>query len=171
MNEVWCDVKNYEGIYQVSNLGRVRRLGGTPYCPKDRLLKPRLASQGGYPQVTLSKECKATSCYVHRLVADAFIPNPQNYTEINHLDENKKNNCASNLEWTTRKGNMNYGTLKARLSAIRCKPVNQFTLDGQFVQWYPSAKSTKYDGFVPQCVSLCCSGKQKYHKGFRFQYA
>jgi len=169
-NEVWCDIKGYEGIYQVSNLGNVKRLGGTPWRKKDRLLTPKLASQGGYPQVTLSKECKATCFYVHRLVAEAFVPNPNGYPEINHKDENKENNCASNLEWCDRKYNINYGTLKARLSAIHLRAVKQYTRDGQFVRYYPSEKSTKADGFTPQCVSQVCNGKQKLHKGFFWEF-
>lgn len=171
MNEIWVDIPNYIGVYQVSNLGNVKRLGGTPYCPKDRLLKPRLASQGGYLQVSLSLGCKKKEVYVHRLVADCFVPNPHNYTEINHINEVKTCNEANNLEWCDRKYNMNYGTLKARLSAMRFKPVKQLTIDGQFVRYYPSAKSTKADGFVPQCVSLVCNGKQKTHKGFLWQFA
>ena len=113
MQEIWKDVVGYEQFYQVSNKGRIRR-------KKDNFVyKPRTFTNG-YKSVLLYKDGKwsrtgGKSELVHRLVALAFIPNPNNYPQVNHKDENKSNNFVDNLEWCTRKYNNNYGTAKARM--------------------------------------------------------
>lgn len=107
MNEVWKDIEGYEGIYRVSNLGRVKsldRLDGSGAFRKSRLLKLSLASVG-YFRVNLCAKGKYESLYVHRLVAKAFIPNIDNKPSVNHIDGNKKNNSINNLEWVTPKEN------------------------------------------------------------------
>lgn len=124
MQELWKDIPGFENDYQVSNLGRVKS--------KDRIilvcdttlynrhLKSKILKQGltkGYPSVSLHIEKKIKIVYVHRLVALAFIPNPYNLPQINHKDENPKNNCVDNLEWCDSKYNNNYGTKNARGSA------------------------------------------------------
>ena len=109
-NEIWKDIKGYEGLYQVSNLGRVKSER------KNRLLKPRL-QKNGYLRVNLyDKNSKRSTKSVHRLVAKAFISNPNNLEFVNHKDENKTNNVVSNLEWCTAKYNSNYGTKLERQS-------------------------------------------------------
>lgn len=115
MNEVWKDIDGYKGLYQVSNLGRVKRVSHTDtHCRqgfrvfKERLLKPYTTGKE-YLTVRLSKNNKCKSFYVHRLVAEAFIPNPDNLPQINHIDENPRNNATINLEWCTQKYNCNYG--------------------------------------------------------------
>lgn len=123
MQEIWKDIENYEGYYQVSNLGRVRSvnrivinsMGGKIQHLQGKLqiLKP---GKLGYVIAQLSKDNKRKYCKVHRLVAQAFIPNPDNLPEVNHKDENKANNRVDNLEWCDREYNVNYGTCSLRIS-------------------------------------------------------
>ena len=106
--EIWKDIKGYEGLYQISNLGRVKSFprAGTR-TKKERILKTRF-SYNGYERISLSKEDIDKAYFIHRLVAQAFISNPYNYKEINHKDENSRNNKVSNLEWCDRSYNINY---------------------------------------------------------------
>lgn len=127
MEEEWRDIKGYEGFYQVSNLGNVRSLdrifiksNGRRYNKKGKILIPGLTTKG-YETVNLSDvNHKITSKRVHRLVAEAFIPNPNNLPQVNHIDENKLNNFVTNLEWCTNTYNISYGTRNLRLkTALR----------------------------------------------------
>lgn len=119
--EEWRDISGYEGIYQVSNLGRVKMLGNNnannPEFKKERI-KGTVCSKGTnyYVFVSLSKNGKSETKKVHRLVAEAFIPNPNNFPQVNHKDENKSNNSVSNLEWCDGKYNSNYGTRTERFT-------------------------------------------------------
>lgn len=106
MNEMWKDVKGFEGWYQVSNLGNVRRIAPVNGSPRCKNLKPWINTRG-YSYVTLNVHCKKTVFRLHRLVAEHFIGNPnKTKTDINHIDGNKRNNAAANLEWCTRSENM-----------------------------------------------------------------
>lgn len=123
--EVWKDIQGYEGLYQVSNLGRVRsleritkRFNGFKICEyKDgnKILKLSKNNKG-YLTIGLCKDGKEKKCKVHRLVAQAFIPNLYGLPQINHKDENKENNIVSNLEWCNNKYNSSYGTRGKRIS-------------------------------------------------------
>ena len=148
--EEWRPVKGYEGLYEVSNLGRVRSLdryypdmitlpNGAigPYVRKGKIMKPFVLPTG-YVHICL-RNLKGKSKLLHRLVAEAFVPNPNNLPEVNHKDEDKTNNMASNLEWCDSKYNSNYGTGIERSSAKRCKPIEQLTLDGKHVAFYKSS--------------------------------
>lgn len=107
MKEIWKDIKGYEGLYQVSNLGRIKSV-------RKKIIKsPSLAGRGYY-RLTLCNNGKNKSFYIHRLVAQAFISNPNNLSQVNHKDENKLNNCVDNLEWTDCKSNINYGLHNVR---------------------------------------------------------
>lgn len=109
--ELWKDIPGYVGLYQVSTLGNVRSLTHTNSdgrCFKGKRLKPIL-QKTGYVRVHLSKYNQRELPFIHRLVAEAFIPNPNGYTEINHKDENPENNAVTNLEWCTHSYNINYG--------------------------------------------------------------
>lgn len=112
-NEVWKDIKGFEG-YQISNRGRVKSLNYR-HTRKERILQQRL-NRYGYCQARLYKNGKHYTFVVHRLVAIAFIANPNEKPQVNHLDECKINNCAENLEWATAKENLNYGTRNERAS-------------------------------------------------------
>ena len=110
-NEIWRDIKGYEGLYQISNLGRVKSLGRKSYsnvCLKDKILNPALECKNGYKRVCLCKDGKEKRIKVHRLVAQAFIPNPDNKPIINHKDGNKLNNSVDNLEWISRSDNVKH---------------------------------------------------------------
>ena len=114
MEEEWRDIIGYEGLYQVSNLGRIKSLNyrGTG---KEGILSPIL-NKKGYLVIGLCKNNKQNKKRVNRLVAQAFIPNPENLPEVNHKDENRINNCVDNLEWCTREYNINYGTRSEKVS-------------------------------------------------------
>lgn len=113
MKEIWKDIKRFEGIYQVSNLGRVKSLygwNGKEYYKRELILKPYINGRN-YLTVCLSNfktKAKSKHAYIHRLVAEAFIPNPLNLKQINHLDFDKTNNCITNLEWCTQQENLNH---------------------------------------------------------------
>lgn len=107
--ELWRPISGYEGLYYISNLGRVKSE------ITHKILKPRNSTHD-YDRVRLYKNHKPKEFFVHKLVAQAFIPNPNNYPQVNHKDENKVNNCVDNLEWCTHKYNMNYGTCQKRKS-------------------------------------------------------
>ena len=113
--EIWKNIKNYEGLYKISNLGRVKSLpkyAGRSYR-KAKILKTNLDTNG-YVKVILCKNNRTRFLSIHRLLAEAFIPNPNDYPQINHKDENKQNNSLNNLEWCTCKYNINYGTRTKR---------------------------------------------------------
>lgn len=113
--EVWKDIKGYEGKYQASNLWRIRSLN---YARRKqiRVLKPGIEKTRGYLSVTLLNKGKQKTKPVHRLVALTFIPNPNNLPQVNHKDENKLNNCVDNLEWCNAKYNCNYGNRNIKIS-------------------------------------------------------
>lgn len=158
--EIWKDIEGYEGLYQVSNEGRVKSVR------RNVILTP--SSNGiGYLHVVLSIDGKQKTFYVHRLVAEAFIPNLDNLPEINHKDENKANNSTENLEWCHHKYNSNYGTRKF---GIKPKKVYQFTLDGLLVNVWDSTHECGRHEYKQQGVSACCRGILKQYKGFKWSY-
>ena len=161
MEEIWKDKKDYEEHYQVSNWGRVKSIK----FGKERILKPQ-KDKDGYLQVTLCKNNNQCQFKVHRLVAEVFLPNPNNYKEVNHKDENKTNNVVTNLEWCDRKYNQNYGTRTEKCS----KKVYQYTLDGQFVKEWKSTMECGRNGYRQGNVAACCRGKLKTYKGFIWRY-
>ena len=122
MEEIWKDIKGYEGLYQVSNLGRVKSFNymntGKEKIKTPTLQKKYTMKQGGYLQTTLYKNNKSKTVLVHRLVAEAFIPNPDNLPQVNHKDYNKTNNCVENLEWCSAKYNSNH-------KRNNCKPLGE----------------------------------------------
>ena len=122
MEEIWKDIKGYEGYYMISSYGNVKSLkrvvvrnNNSPLLVEEKILKCTKA-KNGYIYVSLRNNGIKKMCLVHRLVAEAFIPNPDNLPFINHKDEKPSNNCVSNLEWCTQKHNMNWGTVKERIS-------------------------------------------------------
>ena len=148
MNEIWKDIEGYNGLYQISNLGRVKSLGrrGKGCSLEDRILKPMI-NKDGYHLVNLKDINHVAKWFtVHRLVALHFIPNPNDYKEINHKDEIKGNNIVTNLEWCTREYNVSYGTVVERQSNNKKgqsntwlnKPILQYSLEGEFIAEFDS---------------------------------
>lgn len=182
MTEEWRDIQGYEGLYQVSNLGRVKSLAremseshkGTPYT---RHYPERILSEGndgaGYKLCWLSKNGKGKSIRVHRLVALAFIPNPNNLRYVNHRDENKANNNVENLEWCTPVYNANYGTAIERRVNVQIpkqnKSVYQLDMDGNVLEVFPSVKEASRITGVNN-ISAAARGLLKHSKGYKWMY-
>ena len=160
--EYWKPVVGYEGLYMVSNWGRVKSIK----FGKEKILKQSKDKKTGYLHVGLCKENILKHFLVHRLVAEAFIDNSDNLPQVNHKDENKTNNNVDNLEWCTNEYNINYGTRTERYS----KPVLQYTLDGVFVREWKSIAEAGRNGYQQICISKCCRGLNKQHKGFIWKY-
>lgn len=173
MSEEWRDIKGYEGLYQVSDQGRVKSLkrkdclGRTV---KKRILKP--AFNGcGYLFVVLCAGGKTRSSFVHRLVCQAFHENPDNKPQVNHINEDKADNRACNLEWCTCKQNLNHGSRNERAAKARSKPVGQYTRDGDLVKVWPSTKEAERQaGFNHGNISQAANGNRKTAHGFIWKY-
>lgn len=163
--EEWKDIPDYEGLYQVSNYGRVKSLK----YGKERIMKQR-KRKDGYLLVCLYKDGVIKSFTVHRLVASAFIPNPNNLPQVNHKDENKENNCAKNLEWCDRKYNINYGTRNERVAKAKSKQVFQYDKDLNLIKIWDSTNECGRNGFDQGHVTSCCNGERKHHKKFLWSY-
>lgn len=160
--EIWKDIEGYEGLYQVSNLGRVKSLKFN----KEKIIKGSKGG-GGYLQVILCKEGKIKFHKVHRLVASAFLENPDNLPEINHIDEDKTNNITTNLEWCDCKYNINYGSRTEKTQ----KPILQFTKNGEFVRRWESGTQVQRElGFDSGNICSCCKEKLKLAYGYKWGY-
>lgn len=177
MKEEWRDIKDYEGLYRISNLGRVKSLNykGTG---REGILK-LFKNKYGYLYVCLSKNGVHKYFRVHRLVAQAFIPNPNNLPQVNHKDENCINNCVDNLEWCTQEYNNNYGTHNEKIRRTKYKKYNgntskkvfQYDLKNNLINIFPSGKEVQRQlGFDQSTISACCLGKRKSYKGFIWRY-
>lgn len=176
MEEIWKDIEGYEGLYQVSNIGRVKSLKRTVnhkrlgvYTINERILSA--ADKGlGYMVVGLSKNGKTKTLRVHRLVAKAFIPNPKKFDLINHKDKNTSNNIVSNLEWCDYQYNNTYADHSEVSSIALSKPVIQYTMDGKFVaRYYGAVEAEKKTGICRTCIRDCCRGKLQSSGGFRWK--
>ena len=167
--EQWKDII-YEKDYQISNLGRIKSFK----WGKERILK-QSQCMNGYYYVCLSKNGIVKNYFVHRLVAEAFLDNPNNLPCVNHKDEDKSNNIVSNLEWCDVKYNTNYGTRNKRIGKSNTngklsKSVLQYTLDGQFIKEWPSTMECKRNGYNQSHIIECCRKNRKTHKGFIWRY-
>lgn len=163
---IWKDIKGYENLYQVSNDGLVR----TSHKGLWEILSAG-RTKHGYYNVLLHKGGKRKNERVHRLVASAFIPNPNNYPYINHKDENPSNNHVDNLEWCTAEYNINYGTCKERIANSNSKPILKYDLDGNFICEYKSlAEAERIEGIDHATISMSCSGRVSYQCGFIWIY-
>lgn len=166
--EIWKDIKGWEGLYQVSNLGRVKSLPRLhdaihPYMTKEKILKPRVSGyQREYLAVVLHNNDRVKQIKVHRLVAEAFVPNPNGYLEINHIDENKGNNRWDNLEWCTRSYNVNYGSRIQKQSERLYIPIYMLNDNYEVLMEFKNMDTAaKYVNIDPSNISRGCSMGRK----------
>ena len=161
-NEIWKDIPNYEGIYQVSNLGRIKSL----LFNKEKILKTRI-HPNGYELINL----KGKTYRVHHLVAITFLDNPNNYKEINHKNEIKNDNCVSNLEWCDRKYNCNYGSLPKQVSKRFRKKIAIIDDKNNERCCFESAMSAeRILNIDHSSIIKCCKGKMKTAGGYKWRY-
>ena len=168
MDEIWKDVEGYEGFYQVSTLGRVKSFcrWKRASCPEEYILKHAVNNRG-YHQVMLYKNGEKKKFLVHRLVAMAFLPNPNCYPHINHIDENVENNCADNLEWCTAQYNNCYGTGKFRRMLTSGRPVEQRLINGQLLATYTTTTiAQEITGISGKEISACVRGDLQSAGGY-----
>lgn len=170
--EIWKPIPCYEGLYEVSNYGNIRSL-----FRYKKVLKPWDIGTG-YLMIYLSKEKTRKAFLVHRLVANAFIPNPEGKPQVNHIDENRANNSADNLEWCTCKENHDHGLHSKRLSIAmrnnpkKSKPVEQCTMQGKVVAVFPSiAEAARSTGFNKADICECCREKRHTCKKYIWRYS
>ena len=164
-SEVWKDVTGYEGLYMISDKGSVhsverrdalgRKQGGFTLIPK--------RNKNGYLQVHLYENGMMKGKWIHRLVAEAFVPNPKKFSEVNHRDEVKDNNELSNLEWCDRSYNTNYGTRNKRISQKQSKKVRAVNIESGEIVTFNSVREARDKGYF--AVSKACRGVYKNSSG------
>lgn len=167
MKEIWKDIEGYEGLYQVSNIGRVKSLNYN-HTNQEKILKYGIDTSG-YRVITLWKNRKGKTKTVHRLVANTFIPNPNNYPIINHKDENKQNNSVDNLEWCTYKYNLGYNKHGYNEENLKRRMINNQMKNSKKVKCITTGEifesiteaSRKYN-IDKSSISKVCKGKMKY---------
>jgi hypothetical protein len=188
--EEWRDIEGYEGLYQVSNEGRVKSLArvilrsnGRQQHVNEKILKYG-KDNGGYYQVCIQKDGSKQSCKVHKLVANAFIPNPNGYNVVHHKDHNRQNNFVENLEWIDeyKHRSMHYNEIKEYITEV-CKKVLTCRTDlskkveqidpetMQILRIWGSTRECGRNGYDQSHVASCCRGETKIHKGFIWRYA
>ena len=185
--EIWKPVRNYEGKYMVSNTGEVKSLNYRR-TGKERILKGVDYGEG-YLYVSLWKDGKVKQCRINRLVAQAFIPNPNNLPEVNHKNEDKTDNRVENLEWCSKSHNVNHGTRNKRaaeklkgkkhseehnkkIGKKLSKPVFSVDKESGLIMWWQSAmEASRQTGIAQSNITLCCQGKVKSAGGHVWFYA
>lgn len=186
MNEIWKDIKGHEGLYQVSNEGNVRSIdryvkgtwGNTRFA-KGEIKKYHLGNNG-YFMVNLFKNNCGKMYLVHRLVAEAFIPNSENKPFVGHKNTKRTDNRVENLEWCTRIENNNNPITKKKSAKTRSivftnrkdlsKKVYQYSKEGELIAVWPSIAEASRNGYSRQNISLCCNKKHKTHKGYEWSF-
>ena len=169
--EEWKTIEGYEGLYEVSNTGRIRN--------RNRKIIKTFSNKEGYIRVTLCKNNKPKTFSVHRLVALAFIPNTENKPQVNHIDEDKANNVFTNLEWVTQKENHNHGTINERISQSlknnpkKSKPVSAFDDFGNLIFSFPSIyEAERQTGINNDVIRDCLHKRNRVKKagGYRWEF-
>lgn len=164
MAEIWKAIKGFENYYEVSTFGNVRN------SKNGRLRKPK-ETRDGYLQVCLYVESKMTTKYIHRLVAETFIHNPENKPQVNHINEIKLDNRILNLEWTTAKENSNFGTRTQRMAESRSKPIYVIYRDNTYEEYHSITIAAKELGLWKGDIWRVLNGQRKTTGGLRFEYA
>lgn len=177
--EIWKDIDGYEGLYQVSNRGRVKSLPRKVRCAKGWTITPERILVGGvsngyrhyllHSSTGIPRDLRA-----NRLVATAFIPNPLNLPYVNHKDENRGNDCVDNLEWCTPKYNVNYGTapMRRRQNDSKIKAVCQYDMDGNLIAKFRSINEAKRAIGASHHTTIvqCCQHLRMSFKGYIWLY-
>ena len=160
----WRTVIEYDK-YEVNQFGEIR------HKKRKQILKPR-PNRSGYEYVNFRINGESKNFAIHRIVANAFIPNPNGYTEVNHKDYNKSNNCVDNLEWVTSSGNKSHAYKKIENHIIRGKEVEQYTKAGEYVKTYDTVSdAAKAMGCCVAAISNCCLGRTKTSMGFQWRFS
>ena len=160
--ETFVEIEGFEN-YEVSNLGKVRNI------KSGRILKPQL-TKNGYLKHFLYKNNKQKHLLLHRIIAIAFIDNPEAKPQVNHIDENKLNNDLSNLEWCTIRENAVHGTRTKRIAEKRSKKVVQLDLNDNVLNEFESMVQAEQEtGVSRRSIGRCCNGKLKSSRGFKWR--
>lgn len=164
IEEVWKDINNYEGHYKVSNLGRIKSIKRN----KEKIMS--IQTTGSYNHIILRKNNKSKNFSIQKLVAQAFVPNPNNYKEINHKDENTRNNYANNLEWCNHSYNINYGNRTKKVKDKLSTMINQYDLNGNYVKTWNCMNDAIR--FYNNNRHICdvCKGKRYTASGYKWSY-
>lgn len=159
----WREVKEYAN-YEVNQFGEIR------HKKRKKVLKPR-SNSGGYQYVNFKINGKNINFAVHRIVANAFIPNPNGYTEVNHKDYDRTNNCVENLEWFSSSQNKQHAFLKKENRQCRGKAVNQYTKDGIYIKTFNSVTDAASElNCCVAAISNCCLGRTKTSQGYQWSF-
>lgn len=173
--EEWRYINGFEGLYEVSNLGRVRAVSRIINVigynvHRNPIIRKISKKKNGYYGLTIMGK----NLLIHRIVADAFIPNPNKYPQINHKNEDKSDNRVENLEWCSAKYNSNYGTRVERLKKSNPKMKGMKVLcvneNGGIIKRYNTIRSVSNDGHNPSLVHLCCRKQRNSHHGYRWMF-
>lgn len=178
-NEIWKEIPGYKGLYEVSNYGQIKSIERLEKCGnKTRIRKARILKQSlrrGYLFVSLCKNGRKENVVIHRIVSLLFIPNPNNMSEVDHIDGNKINNKVSNLRWVTAKQNSN--NLKAPNTYIGKKlnkggkAVLQYDLEGNFIkEWVTTMEIQRQLNYHRSNISNCCNGLVKTAYNYIWRY-
>lgn len=176
MQEIWKDILEYEGLYQISNLGRVKSLPRKGVFKQEKILKLERTKKG-YLRINLSKNNVSKKYLVHKLVANSFISNPYNFPQVNHKDGNKQNNFVDNLEFVTQEQNMQHAFNKGLIQRkkgkenLKSKKVNQYDLNGKFIKlWYCIRDIERELGLKNYNITACCQNRRKTCGGYIWKY-
>ena len=163
INENWEPLASPYEQYSISDFGNLKG-------PRGKLIKQQI-SNGGYCVATIWNHCNPKHVQVHRLVAKHFCKGYRPGLIVNHKNENKQDNRASNLEWATKKKNSSWGTIKERIAAANSKPIVQLDSNNQVVKLWSSAAEAGRNGFSATMITKCCNGTKRSHKGYRWEHA
>lgn len=184
--EIWKDIKGYEGLYQVSNLGRIKSMLGTKmisgkliYIKREKILSTfKINNNKPYLRIGLNKNKQRKCFLVHRLVAEAFIPNPENKPQVNHIDGNKQNNNVNNLEWVNNQENKIHASKNNLITKLygeknpKSRKVIQYDLNYNFIKkWGYIRKAANLLNISEISICNCCRKKAKTAGGFVWRYA